>query len=166
MNTSLAILDTAINRSHSLSISVSLCAHQQNRPVETGVILGSRSKIIIAPLLFPLNITTRSLCVIMVEFYNGSSSTDLAIDVPDFLDLSRMRATGLQAGEEELPDLMPPIVLPEDTRGTDTILCLDREGGNFHLCVCDRCVTPLWYFSTKQRTMLTCCVPLIWVFLN
>ncbi|XP_061883827.1 ubiquitin carboxyl-terminal hydrolase 13 isoform X2 [Entelurus aequoreus] len=43
---------------------------------------------------------------------------DLAIDVPDFLDLSRLRATGLQAGEEELPDLMPPIVLPEDT--TDT----------------------------------------------
>lgn len=42
---------------------------------------------------------------------------DLAIDVPDFLDLSRLRATGLQAGEEELPDLMPPIVLPEDTRG-------------------------------------------------
>lgn len=57
------------------------------------------------------------------KFYNGSSSTDLAIDVPDFLDLSRMRATGLQAGEEELPDLMPPIVLPEDTRGTETILC-------------------------------------------
>uniref|UniRef100_A0A8C6S771 Ubiquitin carboxyl-terminal hydrolase n=1 Tax=Neogobius melanostomus TaxID=47308 RepID=A0A8C6S771_9GOBI len=42
---------------------------------------------------------------------------DMAIDVPDFLDLSRLRATGLQAGEEELPDLMPPIVLPEDTRG-------------------------------------------------
>ncbi|KAM7409474.1 hypothetical protein PAMA_001113 [Pampus argenteus] len=41
---------------------------------------------------------------------------DLAIDVPDFLDLSRLRATGLQASEEELPDLMPPIVLPEDTR--------------------------------------------------
>lgn len=40
----------------------------------------------------------------------------MAIDVPDFLDLSRLRATGLQAGEEELPDLMPPIVLPEDTR--------------------------------------------------
>ncbi|XP_034035786.1 ubiquitin carboxyl-terminal hydrolase 13 isoform X1 [Thalassophryne amazonica] len=41
---------------------------------------------------------------------------DLAIDVPDFLDLNRLRATGLQAGEEELPDLMPPIVLPEDSR--------------------------------------------------
>lgn len=41
---------------------------------------------------------------------------DLAIDVPDFLDLNRLRATGLQAGEEELPDITPPIVLPEDTR--------------------------------------------------
>ncbi|XP_036377319.1 ubiquitin carboxyl-terminal hydrolase 13 isoform X3 [Megalops cyprinoides] len=40
---------------------------------------------------------------------------DLSIDVPDFLDLSRLRATGLQAGEEELPDLTPPIVIPEDT---------------------------------------------------
>uniref|UniRef100_G3P6K9 Ubiquitin carboxyl-terminal hydrolase n=1 Tax=Gasterosteus aculeatus aculeatus TaxID=481459 RepID=G3P6K9_GASAC len=44
---------------------------------------------------------------------------DLAIDVPDFLDLSRLRATGLQTSEEELPDLLPPIVLPEDTRGTE-----------------------------------------------
>uniref|UniRef100_A0A669BNQ4 Ubiquitin carboxyl-terminal hydrolase n=1 Tax=Oreochromis niloticus TaxID=8128 RepID=A0A669BNQ4_ORENI len=44
---------------------------------------------------------------------------DVAIDVPDFLDLNRLRATGLQAGEEELPDLMPPIVLPEDTRAPE-----------------------------------------------
>ncbi|XP_056270598.1 ubiquitin carboxyl-terminal hydrolase 13 isoform X3 [Pseudoliparis swirei] len=41
---------------------------------------------------------------------------DLAIDVPDFLDLSRLRAIGLQASEEELPDLLPPIMLAEDTR--------------------------------------------------
>nr|XP_029487846.1 ubiquitin carboxyl-terminal hydrolase 13-like isoform X1 [Oncorhynchus nerka] len=41
---------------------------------------------------------------------------DLSIDIPDFLDLSRLRGTGLQAGEQELPDLAPPIVLPEDTR--------------------------------------------------
>ncbi|XP_041695924.1 ubiquitin carboxyl-terminal hydrolase 13-like isoform X3 [Coregonus clupeaformis] len=41
---------------------------------------------------------------------------DLSIDIPDFLDLSRLRGTGLQAGEQELPDLTPPIVLPEDTR--------------------------------------------------
>lgn len=55
-------------------------------------------------------------------FHDGCFSVDLAIDVPDFLDLSRLRATGLQASEEELPDLMPPIVLPEDTRGRETIL--------------------------------------------
>lgn len=41
----------------------------------------------------------------------------MSVDVPDFLDLNRLRATGLQAGEEELPDLTPPIVIPEDTRG-------------------------------------------------
>lgn len=41
---------------------------------------------------------------------------DVSIDVPDFLDLNRLRSTGLQSGEEELPDLSPPIVIPEDTR--------------------------------------------------
>uniref|UniRef100_A0A8C7NHY5 Ubiquitin carboxyl-terminal hydrolase n=1 Tax=Oncorhynchus mykiss TaxID=8022 RepID=A0A8C7NHY5_ONCMY len=46
-------------------------------------------------------------------------STDLSIDMPDFLDLSRLRGTGLQAGEQELPDLTPPIVLPEDTRAPE-----------------------------------------------
>lgn len=61
-----------------------------------------------------------------LDFILLSSCTDLAIDVPDFLDLSRMRATGLQAGEEELPDLMPPIVLPEDTRGTEQVHCMPR----------------------------------------
>uniref|UniRef100_A0A8B9JX23 Ubiquitin carboxyl-terminal hydrolase 13 n=1 Tax=Astyanax mexicanus TaxID=7994 RepID=A0A8B9JX23_ASTMX len=42
---------------------------------------------------------------------------DVSVDVPDFLDLNRLRGMGLQAGEEELPDLTPPIVIPEDTRG-------------------------------------------------
>lgn len=37
--------------------------------------------------------------------------------MPDFMDLNWLRATGLQASEEELPDLTPPIVIPEDTRG-------------------------------------------------
>ncbi|KAG1940958.1 ubiquitin carboxyl-terminal hydrolase 13 isoform X1 [Pimephales promelas] len=45
---------------------------------------------------------------------------DISVDVPDFLDLNRLRATGLQAGEEELPDLTPPIVIPEDTRDIST----------------------------------------------
>lgn len=54
--------------------------------------------------------------------------SDLTIDVPDFLDLSRLRATGKQAGEEELPDLMPPIVLPEDTRGVCVFVCMIQLG--------------------------------------
>uniref|UniRef100_A0A671TBA6 Ubiquitin carboxyl-terminal hydrolase n=1 Tax=Sinocyclocheilus anshuiensis TaxID=1608454 RepID=A0A671TBA6_9TELE len=44
---------------------------------------------------------------------------DVSVDIPDFLDLNRLRATGLQAGEEELPDLTPPIVIPEDTRAPE-----------------------------------------------
>uniref|UniRef100_A0A4W4G6G6 Ubiquitin carboxyl-terminal hydrolase n=1 Tax=Electrophorus electricus TaxID=8005 RepID=A0A4W4G6G6_ELEEL len=44
---------------------------------------------------------------------------DVSVDVPDFLDLNRFRSIGLQAGEEELPDLMPPIVIPEDTRAPE-----------------------------------------------
>lgn len=46
---------------------------------------------------------------------------DISVDVPDFLDLNRLRATGLQPGEEELPDLTPPIVIPEDTRGENVM---------------------------------------------
>ncbi|XP_066565709.1 ubiquitin carboxyl-terminal hydrolase 13 isoform X2 [Amia ocellicauda] len=41
---------------------------------------------------------------------------DLSIDMPDFLDISHLRASGLQPGEEELPDLAPPIVIPDDPR--------------------------------------------------
>ncbi|KAG9329067.1 hypothetical protein JZ751_008172 [Albula glossodonta] len=43
---------------------------------------------------------------------------DVSVDMPDFLDLSRLRATGLQAGEMELPDLSPPVVIPENNRGS------------------------------------------------
>uniref|UniRef100_A0A8C9T8K8 Ubiquitin carboxyl-terminal hydrolase n=1 Tax=Scleropages formosus TaxID=113540 RepID=A0A8C9T8K8_SCLFO len=39
---------------------------------------------------------------------------DVSVEMPDFLDLSRLRGTGLQAGEEVLPDLAPPIITPED----------------------------------------------------
>lgn len=41
---------------------------------------------------------------------------DVSIELPDFLDLNRLRSTGLQNGEEELPDFTPPIVIPEDSR--------------------------------------------------
>ncbi|KTG32081.1 hypothetical protein cypCar_00009210, partial [Cyprinus carpio] len=50
----------------------------------------------------------------------AASNRDVSVDVPDFLDLNRLRATGLQTGEAELPDLTPPIVIPEDTRGSTT----------------------------------------------
>ncbi|NWQ62998.1 UBP13 hydrolase, partial [Neopipo cinnamomea] len=46
---------------------------------------------------------------------------DVSIDMPDFLDISHLRARGLQPGEEELPDIAPPIVIPDDPKG---IYCL------------------------------------------
>ncbi|NXD79563.1 UBP13 hydrolase, partial [Halcyon senegalensis] len=42
---------------------------------------------------------------------------DVSIDMPDFLDISHLRARGLQPGEEELPDIAPPIVIPDDPKG-------------------------------------------------
>ncbi|XP_061097803.1 ubiquitin carboxyl-terminal hydrolase 13-like isoform X1 [Conger conger] len=47
---------------------------------------------------------------------------DVSIDMPDYLDLSRLRATGLQAGEMELPDIKPPIVIPDNSRGLNSFL--------------------------------------------
>ncbi|NWH57963.1 UBP13 hydrolase, partial [Geococcyx californianus] len=41
---------------------------------------------------------------------------DVSVDMPDFLDISHLRARGLQPGEEELPDLAPPIVIPDDPK--------------------------------------------------
>lgn len=43
---------------------------------------------------------------------------DVSIDMPDLLDISHLRARGLQPGEEELPDISPPIVIPDDSKGT------------------------------------------------
>uniref|UniRef100_A0A3P8W457 Ubiquitin carboxyl-terminal hydrolase n=1 Tax=Cynoglossus semilaevis TaxID=244447 RepID=A0A3P8W457_CYNSE len=67
---------------------------------------------------------------------------DLAIDVPEFLDLNRLRATGLQPGEEELPDLMPPIVLPEDTRAPeiDEVAVMQLAEMGFPLEACRKAV--------------------------
>lgn len=39
--------------------------------------------------------------------------------MPDFLDINHLRAMGLQPGEEELPDIAPPIIIPEDPKGSD-----------------------------------------------
>ncbi|XP_053316177.1 ubiquitin carboxyl-terminal hydrolase 13 isoform X2 [Spea bombifrons] len=41
---------------------------------------------------------------------------DVTVDMPDLLDINHLRATGLQAGEEELPDITPPIVIPDDPK--------------------------------------------------
>lgn len=37
--------------------------------------------------------------------------------MPDLLDINHLRARGLQPGEEELPDISPPIVIPDDSKG-------------------------------------------------
>ncbi|XP_067897573.1 ubiquitin carboxyl-terminal hydrolase 13 isoform X1 [Heterodontus francisci] len=42
---------------------------------------------------------------------------DISIDMPDLLDISHLRATGLQPGEEELPDISPPIIMPDRPKG-------------------------------------------------
>ncbi|XP_067851407.1 ubiquitin carboxyl-terminal hydrolase 13 [Heptranchias perlo] len=41
---------------------------------------------------------------------------DVFIDMPDLLDISHLRATGLQPGEEELPDISPPIIIPDGSK--------------------------------------------------
>ncbi|XP_010181572.1 PREDICTED: ubiquitin carboxyl-terminal hydrolase 13 [Mesitornis unicolor] len=41
---------------------------------------------------------------------------DVSIDMPDFLDINHLRARGLQPGEEELPDIAPPIIIPDDSK--------------------------------------------------
>ncbi|KFU84197.1 Ubiquitin carboxyl-terminal hydrolase 13, partial [Chaetura pelagica] len=47
---------------------------------------------------------------------------DVSIDMPDFLDISHLRARGLQPGEEELPDIAPPIVIPDDPKDCYNLL--------------------------------------------
>ncbi|XP_043558174.1 ubiquitin carboxyl-terminal hydrolase 13 isoform X1 [Chiloscyllium plagiosum] len=43
---------------------------------------------------------------------------DVSIDMPDLLDISHLKATGLQPGEEELPDISPPIIMPDQPKGS------------------------------------------------
>ncbi|XP_075468738.1 ubiquitin carboxyl-terminal hydrolase 5 isoform X3 [Ascaphus truei] len=43
---------------------------------------------------------------------------DVSIDVPDELELSQFRGGGLQGGEEELPDVAPPLVTPDEPKGS------------------------------------------------
>ncbi|XP_064418345.1 ubiquitin carboxyl-terminal hydrolase 13 isoform X3 [Latimeria chalumnae] len=46
------------------------------------------------------------------------AETDVSIDMPDLLDITHLRATGLQPGEEELPNIAPPIMIPDGPKGT------------------------------------------------
>ncbi|XP_033884824.2 ubiquitin carboxyl-terminal hydrolase 13-like isoform X3 [Acipenser ruthenus] len=41
---------------------------------------------------------------------------DVSIEMPDLLDITHLRATGLQPKEEELPDIAPPIVVPDEPK--------------------------------------------------
>uniref|UniRef100_A0A8C5QZ04 Ubiquitin carboxyl-terminal hydrolase n=1 Tax=Leptobrachium leishanense TaxID=445787 RepID=A0A8C5QZ04_9ANUR len=45
---------------------------------------------------------------------------DVSVDMPDIFDINNLRATGLLPGEEELPDIAPPIVIPDDPKGIQT----------------------------------------------
>uniref|UniRef100_A0A8C6YR16 Ubiquitin carboxyl-terminal hydrolase n=1 Tax=Nothoprocta perdicaria TaxID=30464 RepID=A0A8C6YR16_NOTPE len=41
---------------------------------------------------------------------------DVSVEMPDILDINHLRARGLQPGEEELPDVAPPIIIPDDPK--------------------------------------------------
>ncbi|MGH0159056.1 UNVERIFIED_CONTAM: hypothetical protein FKN15_049597 [Acipenser sinensis] len=44
---------------------------------------------------------------------------DISIDMPDLLDITHLHATGLQPKEEELPDIAPPIVIPDESKAPE-----------------------------------------------
>lgn len=43
---------------------------------------------------------------------------DVSIEMPEELDISQLRGAGLQPGEEELPDIAPPLVTPDEPKGS------------------------------------------------
>ncbi|XP_060618597.1 ubiquitin carboxyl-terminal hydrolase 5 isoform X1 [Anolis sagrei] len=43
---------------------------------------------------------------------------DVSIEMPDELDISALQGTGLQADEEEMPDIAPPLVTPDEPKGS------------------------------------------------
>lgn len=57
-----------------------------------------------------------------------SHFSDVSVDMPDLLDINHLRARGLQPGEEELPDISPPIVIPDDSKG----IVFFQEDNLFH----------------------------------
>ncbi|KAL7991009.1 hypothetical protein Chor_014439, partial [Crotalus horridus] len=57
------------------------------------------------------------LVVQIKKFTFGLDWIPKKLDMPDLLDISHLRATGLQPGEEELPDISPPVIIPSDPKG-------------------------------------------------
>ncbi|RXM30525.1 Ubiquitin carboxyl-terminal hydrolase 13 [Acipenser ruthenus] len=51
--------------------------------------------------------------------FNTQILTDVSIEMPDLLDITHLRATGLQPKEEELPDIAPPIVVPDEPKAPE-----------------------------------------------
>ncbi|NXY35292.1 UBP5 hydrolase, partial [Pomatorhinus ruficollis] len=43
---------------------------------------------------------------------------DVSIEMPEELDISALQGTGLQEGEEEMPDIAPPLVTPDEPKGS------------------------------------------------
>lgn len=43
---------------------------------------------------------------------------DVSIEMPEELDISALQGTGLQDGEEEMPDIAPPLVTPDEPKGS------------------------------------------------
>ena len=44
--------------------------------------------------------------------------SDVSIEMPDELDIAALRGTGLQPEEEEMPDIAPPLVTPDEPKGS------------------------------------------------
>lgn len=52
--------------------------------------------------------------LVLYQEWRDSLWTDVSIDVPDTLDLSGLRASGQQPGEELLPEVAPPPLMTPD----------------------------------------------------
>ncbi|MBV94843.1 Ubiquitin carboxyl-terminal hydrolase 13, partial [Eschrichtius robustus] len=100
-----------------------------------------------------------------------AKSADVSIDMPDLLDINHLRARGLQPGEEELPDISPPVVIP-DSKASDidesSVMQLAEMG--FPLEACRKAVYFTgnmgaevafnWIIVHMEEPVLTCCCEL------
>lgn len=86
--------------------------------------------------------------------YNLSHFADVSVDMPDLLDINHLRARGLQPGEEELPDISPPIVIPDDSKGT--VFCQEDLLDAFPLLCWN---SPFSSPTLLSRGAFLCCNP-------